>query len=327
MTTPFDAVLLLSFGGPEGPDDVLPFLRNVVAGRNIPDERLAAVAEHYHHFGGVSPINDHCRTLRDALSQALTECGPALPVYWGNRNWHPMLGDTLRQMAADGVQHAVVVPTSAFGSYSGCRRYREDLDGASFPGAPRLTKLRPYADTVGFREAQKARIDDALREVPDARLLFTAHSIPTASAAGAPYEAQLRAVAADLAGERPWELVWQSRSGPPQVPWLEPDVLDHLRAASPEEAIVLVPLGFLSDHMEVAWDLDVEVRDLAAERGLRLIRAGTVGSHPAFVEALRGLIDQADERERWPEFRGCHPGCCPAPRRGSRPARPGAAGT
>jgi ferrochelatase len=328
MTTPFDAVLLLSFGGPEGPDDVMPFLRNVVRGRGVPDERLAVVAEHYHHFGGVSPINDQCRSFKAALEQALAERGPALPVYWGNRNWHPMLADAVQQMVADGVQHAAVVATSAFGSYSGCRRYREDLAGVDVEGAPQMTKLRPYADTEGFRTAQQARIDEALAQAPDARLVFTAHSIPTASAAGAPYEQQLRAVAASLAGDREWELVWQSRSGPPQVPWLEPDILDHLEATKDDpRPVVAVPLGFLSDHMEVVWDLDTEAADKAEELGIRWIRAGTVGDHPAFVEQIRQLIEDADQRERWPQFEGCYEGCCPKPQRPKRPSgRPGGAG-
>lgn len=306
MSSPFDAILVLSFGGPEGPDDVLPFLRNVTRGRNVPDERLAVVAEQYALFGGVSPINDQCRELIAALEAELAATGIDLPVYWGNRNWHPVLTETVARMAADGIERALVFTTSAFGSYSGCRQYREDLDRARAevgPTAPELRKLRLYYNHPGFIEPLAAnlraaagpdRIDDGGH-----RLVFSAHSIPESMAATCSYPAQLaeaaRLVAEGAAlGDAGWDLVYQSRSGPPTVPWLEPDVNDHLEdlAAKGITAVTLVPVGFISDHMEVLYDLDTQAAATAARLGIDLRRVPTVGAHPRFVAMIRELIEE-----------------------------------
>jgi ferrochelatase len=319
----FDALLIVSFGGPEQPDEVMPFLRRVVAGRGVPDERLAAVAAHYQHFGGASPLPAQVRALKAALEPLLD----GVPVYIGHRNGPPFLEDTVRRLRDDGVRSAAAFVTSAFGSPPGCRRYQDDIDRAlaAVPGAPTIHKLPLLHDRRGFLQAQADRIAEVL-PAGGARLLFTAHSIPTAMAATSPYEGQLRAAAAWLA-ERfglPWELVWQSRSGPPRVPWLEPDVCDRLRQLSDsEQPVVLVPLGFLSDHMEVRYDLDVEARDVAREVGITLLRAGTVGTHPRFVELIRDLLLEAAGQgtaERVPGLApwDCPTDCCPAVRPGRR---------
>lgn len=331
----YDALLVLSFGGPEGPDEVMPFLENVTRGRGVPRERLLEVAEHYHHLGGVSPINAQVRALIAALEADLREHGIALPIYWGNRNWHPLLGETVQRMRDDGVQSALALVTSAFGSYSGCRQYSDDIERARAAlgeGAPRIDKLRLYFDHPGFVEAQTERVRDALASLgpraASARLLFSAHSIPIAMARTSPYEAQLRAICelvARGAGHESWELCWQSRSGPPQVPWLEPDVLDTLSRLASEDhdrPVVLVPVGFTSDHVEVVWDLDHDARARADELGLTLVRAGTVGTHPRFVAGLRELVQEkvAGAPKRALTTLGaahdpCAPGCCPAPQR------------
>jgi protoporphyrin/coproporphyrin ferrochelatase len=303
---PFDALLLLSFGGPEGPDEVMPFLRTVTRGRGVPDSRLAAVAEHYQHFGGVSPINAQNRALLAAVEKDFTEHGIALPLYWGNRNWHPFLADTVRQMRDDGVRRALVLTTSATSSYSGCRQYRENIASAQadVDGAPELVKLRHYFDHPGFVEANADGLRAVLAGRPDARLLFTAHSIPVrmdeaAGPTGRLYTRQQRETARLVAEAvrgpaAQFELVWQSRSDPPQVPWLEPDVNDRLRAlaASGVRSVVVGPTGFVSDHMEVVWDLDTEARRTAAELGLDFARAPTAGTHPAFVAMIRELVQE-----------------------------------
>ncbi|MEU1719728.1 ferrochelatase [Nonomuraea sp. NPDC005692] len=311
----YDALLVLSFGGPEGPDDVLPFLENVVRGRGVPRERLLAVAEHYQGFGGVSPINQQNRELVEAL-------GPVagVPVYWGNRNWHPFGEDTVRRMASDGVRRAAVFATSAFAGYSSCRQYYEDIARISVEGGPELIKMRHFGDHPGFVAAMADHTRQALERLgrDDARLVFTAHSIPvsmaeTAGPSGGLYESQLRRSAElvnqALGRDEPWHLVWQSRSGPPQVPWLEPDVCDFLRKTD-AGSVVLVPIGFVSDHMEVVYDLDTEARQVAAELGLPMERAATAGTHPAFVRMVRELMDE-------PEPVACALTCCP------RPVRPG----
>jgi ferrochelatase len=281
-----DAVLLLSFGGPEGPDDVLPFLENVTRGRNVPAERLEVVAGHYLSvFGGVSPINEQCRALQKALQAEL----PDLPVYWGNRNWHPFVHDTQAQMVRDGIQHAAVVVTSAFPSYSGCRQYQEDL-----APEPTWSKLRHYYAEEGFLAPMRRNVEAV--GLPDARLVFTAHSIPLSMAAcagpdGDAYVATLRVACAAVAGDRPWDLVFQSRSGPPHVPWLEPDVGDHLLALYGDglrEAVV-VPIGFTSDHVEVVYDLDVQLPAQLPD-DLVVRRAATVGTDPEFVALLARLV-------------------------------------
>jgi ferrochelatase len=308
---PADAFLLLSFGGPEGPDDVMPFLRNVTRGRGIPDDRLLAVAEHYRHFGGVSPINDQNRALLAALGEEFDRAGIDLPIYWGNRNWHPFVEDTVRQMREDGIRRALVLATSATSSFSGCRQYRNDLARAreaAGADAPELVKLRHFFDHPGFVAANADAVRAALTSLPDelrgrARLVFTAHSIPAAmndasgpGADGLYARQQLetaRLVARDVRGPgAEFDLVWQSRSGPPSVPWLEPDVNDHLRtlAAGGVTAVVLSPTGFVSDHVEVRWDLDEEARETAAELGLAFARAATAGTHPAFVASLVELL-------------------------------------
>ena len=337
---PFDAVLLLSFGGPEGPDDVLPFLENVTRGRGIPRERLEEVGKHYFLFGGVSPINSQCRELLGALRAELERAGPALPVYWGNRNWHPMLAATVRQMADDGIRRVVAVATSAYSSYSACRQYLDDIDAARAAlgaRAPAIEKLPPFWNHPGFIETMAANTRAALArmDTPPAktRLVFTAHSIPTAMAATCDYEIELREAAA-LVAERVsprnappgWDLVFQSRSGPPTQPWLEPDVCDHLRQLRDGgvEGVVVVPIGFVADHMEVKYDLDTQARAVADEVGLRMERALAVGAAPSFVAALRELIACHVEGRTPPALgtRGprpfpCRPGCCAyTPQRG-----------
>ncbi|MEV6967078.1 ferrochelatase [Hamadaea sp. NPDC051192] len=352
---PVDAFLLLSFGGPEGPDDVMPFLRNVTAGRGVPEERLLEVAEHYQHFGGVSPINEQNRALLRAIEADFRDQGVGLPLYWGNRNWQPMLADTLAQMRDDGVEFAVGLATSAYAGYSSCRQYLEDIAAARAkvgPGAPEVVKLPHFYDRPGFVEPHVDAVRAALAKVGPgpARIVFTAHSIPlsmarTAGPAGEGlaeppgvqsaglYEAQLREVAR-LVAERAapdlaWDLVWQSRSGPPQVPWLEPDVNDHLRTVA-EKAVVVSPIGFVSDHLEVIWDLDNEAAATAAELGLAYARAATPGTDPRFVRMITDLVREAtaapqatapsDTRPtpglgRLSAIQTCGAGCCPAPAR------------
>lgn len=307
----YDAVIVVSFGGPERREDVMPFLENVVRGRNVARERLLEVAEHYYHFGGISPANAQIRALIAALVNELNRRGPALPVYWGNRNWHPLLADTVGQMKQDGVGRALAFFTSPYGSYSSCRRYLEALERARTEvgaGAPRIDKLRAYFNHPGFVGAVIQRVREALERLPEPRrsqaeLLLTAHSIPTAMAANCPYEAQLREssrLVAAAVGDNPWHLVYQSRSGPPSQPWLEPDVCEVLEQRGrrrPSADVVIVPIGFISDHMEVVYDLDVEARQVAERCGLNMIRAGTVGTHPSFVSMIRELIvERTSER-------------------------------
>jgi protoporphyrin/coproporphyrin ferrochelatase len=306
-----EALLVLSFGGPEGPDDVMPFLENVTRGRGVPRERLEAVAEHYHHFGGVSPINDQNKALIAAIEADLAAHGVDLPVYWGNRNWAPYVEDTWQQMADDGIEHVYVFATSAYASFSGCRQYHEDVARARAVvpgGGPTAEKLPHYFDRPGFLRANAEALAAALASLPAgdrdaARLVATAHSIPDAMAAvagplGHAYEDELmvsaRAVVDAVAPGRPFDLVWQSRSGPPSVPWLEPDVNDHLRtlAEKGETAVVVFPVGFVSDHLEVIWDLDNEARQTAEELGLAFARAATAGTHPAFVAMVRELVEE-----------------------------------
>ncbi|GAB3680487.1 ferrochelatase [Actinocorallia lasiicapitis] len=287
-----DALLLVSFGGPEGPADVMPFLENVTRGRGVPRARLEKVAEHYHLFGGVSPINQQCRELKAALEAVVD-----VPVYWGNRNWAPFLEGAVAQMAADGVTSAKAFVTSAYSGYSCEGQYLEDLERAraAVPGAPEITKLPVYCLEEGFLApfAESARA--ALERAPGARLVFTAHSVPLAQDGRERYEAELheaaRRVHDAVDPSLGWDLVYQSRSGSPRTPWLEPDICDHLEKLHAEGvgSVVLVPIGFTSDHMEVKYDLDVEARDLAAGLGMTLVRAATPGTHPAFVAMARDL--------------------------------------
>jgi ferrochelatase len=352
----YDAFLLISFGGPEGPDDVMPFLRNVTRGRGIPPERLEAVAEHYYAFGGVSPINQQCRDLITALRADFGDAGLELPIYWGNRNWDPYLADIVATMAADGVQRALAFATSAYSSFSSCRQYLDDIDRAREqvgPGAPRIDKIRRYFNHPGFIEPFAENARAALETLPaglrdGAHLVFTAHSIPGVMAAssgppggadgpGGRYVAELteasRLIAERVGGGRhPWQLVYQSRSGPPSQPWLEPDVLDHLGELSKSGAgaAVIIPVGFVSDHMEVRHDLDTEARETAAELGLPVARAATPWYHPRFAamvtELVRERLDAPDDGDAsqgpqrpalgrmGPSSDVCPPGCCALPR-------------
>ncbi len=306
----YDALLLLSFGGPEKPADVRPFLENVTRGRGVPPERLDEVVEHYLHFGGVSPINRLNRDIIAAIEGEFSSAGIELPVYFGNRNWHPMVEDTVARMRDDGVRSALVFPTSAWGGYSGCRQYHEDVTRAraAVDGAPDLTKLRQYYDHPLMIAAFADAITAARSELPEsqrdgARLVFTAHSVPVAAdATGGPraeggglYSRQVAEAArlcAAAVGAADHDLVWQSRSGPPQVPWLEPDICDHLDAvaAAGASAVIVCPIGFVSDHLEVIWDLDTEARDRAAELGLEFARAGTPGTDPRFAAMVAELV-------------------------------------
>jgi ferrochelatase len=299
--THYDALLVVSFGGPEGMDDVIPFLENVLRGRNVPRERMLQVAHHYEMFGGVSPINQQNRELIAALGRELESNGPPLPIYWGNRNWHPLLPDTLRKMASDGVRNALAFVTSAYSSYSSCRQYLQNIADAQAqvgPTAPRVEKLRVFYNHPLFIQANVDHIREAWAQVNDpesAHLVFTAHSIPESMAANCDYAMQLEQTATLIAQAlniKKWELVYQSRSGSPSQPWLGPDICDHLktlREAGVKE-VVVAPIGFVSDHMEVVYDLDVEARGVAEEIGMNLMRARTAGTHPAFVRMIRELM-------------------------------------
>jgi ferrochelatase len=342
---PYEALLVVSFGGPERSDEVRPFLENVTRGRGVSASRLTEVAGHYLRFGGRSPINDQNRALVAALEQELDRMSLSLPVYWGNRNWHPYLADELARMRNDGVRRAAVFVTSAYSSYSGCRQYREDLASAAAAvgaGAPRMDRLRHCFDHAGFVQANADGVVAALMDLPadvahEARLVYVTHSIPTAMAetsgpAGGAYEAQHRAVAAavtlDVEGRMEarydYDLVYCSRSGPPQVPWLEPDVNDHLKTlAAAVPGVVLAPIGFVSDHMEVVFDLDTEALGTARGLGLPAARAATAGTHPAFVAAICELLIERAAIERGepvvrasvgppgPSHDVCPVGCCP----------------
>lgn len=301
----FDALIVVSFGGPEGMDDVLPFLENVTRGRDVPRERLEEVAHHYELFGGVSPINAQNRALIGALRGELDAHGIDLPIAFGNRNWHPFLADALRDLAAAGSKRALAFFTSAYSSYSGCRQYREDVfraQEAVGPDTPEVMRTRVFYNHPLWIEANADRVRDALGELPPTardgvHLAFTAHSVPLAMARSSRYQEQLEETArlvAEEGGIDDWALVFQSRSGPPQVPWLEPDVLDHLAVTAERGAsgVVVAPIGFISDHLEVLYDLDVEARNAAAQLGLPFARAASAGTHPAFVGMIRELIQE-----------------------------------
>jgi len=336
----YDAFVLLSFGGPEKPDDVMPFLRNVTRGRGVPEERLLEVAEHYYHFDGVSPINQQCRDLLAAIEADFAANGIGLPAYWGNRNWRPMLADTVARMRDDGVTSALGFATSAYGGYSSCRQYWEDIAAARAhvgPGAPAITKLRHFWDHPGFVAPHADAVRAALTTLDPARrgstrIVFTAHSIPMAMATtagpdGGRYTAQLLETAtlvhAAAAPDLPWDLVWQSRSGPPHVPWLSPDINEHLAALAEKDVtdVVVSPIGFVSDHLEVLWDLDNEAAETAAGLGMGYARAATPGTDPRFVAMVRSLVREriADQpRERLgtlPVWDVCPAGCCSSPQR------------
>jgi protoporphyrin/coproporphyrin ferrochelatase len=344
----YDAFLLQSFGGPEGPDDVMPFLENVTRGRGVPRERLAEVAEHYYAFGGISPINQQCRDMLDAIRADFGATGLSLPVYWGNRNWQPYLADTVRAMADDGIRAVIAFATSAYSSYSSCRQYLDDIErareevAATGREAPRIDKIRPYYSNDGFIGPFARATREALASLPsdvrdDARLVFTAHSIPVAMASasgsvsqasggtaqagpGGRYEAELTHAAGliteRLDGPRPWELVFQSRSGPPAQPWLEPDICDHIRALAKDgaPAVVVVPVGFVTDHMEVMHDLDTEAAQVASSLGLAFARAATPGNSPEFASMITSLVGEALDATSGP---GCPADCCRIRRAGS----------
>lgn len=304
--SPYDAILIVSFGGPEGPDDVLPFMENVLRGKNVPRERMIEVSGHYQQFGGVSPINQQCRDLIAALQTELDTHGPHLPIYWGNRNWTPYLKETLEQMKADGVKRAIAFFTSAFSCYSGCRQYRENILEACEQigeGAPRVDKVRMPYNHPGLIETNADHLQQALEKVPEdrraaAKVLFTAHSIPMSMAENCKYERQLTEASrlvAERVGHANWELVYQSRSGPPQQPWLEPDVCDHIEAlheAGGLEDLIILPIGFVSDHMEVMFDLDTEARDVCEKLGVHFVRAATIGTHPRAITMIRELVEE-----------------------------------
>jgi len=359
----YDAVLVVSFGGPEKHEDVIPFLENVLRGRNVPRERMLAVAEHYYHFDGKSPINQQTRDLIAAIKDELAQHGPKLPVYWGNRNWHPMLADTLRQMKNDGIKRALAFVTSVYSSYSGCRQYREDIaraQAAVGEGAPQIDKLRVFFNHPGFLEATEERIKDGLDALAsvkeqekqeskspllakparngapntpaDVQVVYVAHSIPLSMADTSDYVKQLeevRRLASKAIGVSNDALVYQSRSGAPGQPWLEPDILDYLREVKQKNlasAVVIAPISFISDHMEVLYDLDIEARHLCEELQLPMARAKTVGVHPKFIAMIRELIlERTDGAERrasgilGPRQDVCAEDCCPAPQRPMRP--------
>ena len=365
----YDGILLAGFGGPQGQDDVIPFLRNVTRGRGIPDERLEEVAHHYRHFGGVSPINAQNRALKAAIEAELAARGIDLPVYWGNRNWAPYIEEAVQDAASAGDTTLLAIATSAYSSYSSCRQYREDfarvLDATGLAGTVTIDKVRQFFDHPGFVHAFTEGVTTAVREligdgIPAYRIrvLFSTHSIPISDAlrsgprdrdfgGGGAYAAQHEAVAGVVmanvveavpeAAEAGWELVFQSRSGPPTQPWLEPDVCDVIGElpARGVEAVVIVPLGFVSDHMEVLWDLDTEAMDAAQAAGIRAVRTPTPGIDPAFVSGLVDLVverrDGTSVEERphltdlGPWFDVCRPACCENVRAGFRPAVAGVA--
>ena len=342
-TDRYDAVVILSFGGPEGPDDVEPFLANVTVGRDVPPERLAEVANQYQQVGGSSPINDQCRRLQAALAERLAAAGHNLPVYWGNRNWAPYVADTVAEMAAAGHGRVLAVAMSAYSSYSGCRQYLEDIAAARAAvgsAAPVIDKVRAYYDHPGFVEPFADSVIEARRSLPtklqpEASLVFTAHSIPRSMAAACAYVQQLEQTAslvAARAGFNSWTIAWQSRSGPPSVPWLEPDINDHLNQLASgrsggTRAVVLAPIGFVTDHMEIVWDLDVTASATAADLGISLVRATTPGTgpDPRFVAMWQELIEERLDPARPRRALGrlgtradrCPADCCPS----GRPAR------
>src|SRR5262245_3318920 len=335
----YDAFLLVSFGGPERREDVIPFLENVLRGRNVPRERMLEVAEHYYHFGGASPINQQNQALLAALKDEFAAAGLELPLYWGNRNWHPLLPDTLQQMKVGGVRRVIAFFTSAFSSYSGCRQYLDNIAAAQQAvgdGAPAVDKLRAFFNHPGFIEPMVERTREALAEIPGERrsaahLIFTAHSIPLAMAQNCQYEAQFREssrLVAEALGHANWQLAYQSRSGPPSQPWLGPDIGEALGKIAKEGAgrghrsgdVVVVPIGFISDHLEVLYDLDEEARHKAEALGLHFLRAGTAGTHPRFVRMIRELVDERINETAsrptvgtlGPSHDLCAPECCPS---------------
>jgi len=339
LPTDYDALLIVGFGGPERTEDVIPFLENVTRGRNIPRERLLAVAEHYYHFGGKSPINDQVRALIAALGPELQRRGVMLPIAWGNRNWHPFLADTMRELTESGARRVLALVLAAYSSYSTCRQYLEDIErarGVAGAQAMEVAKIRVFFNHPGFIAANVEHLREALAKIPldrraQARVAFTAHSIPMSMAETSRYAEQLKEACRlvceqlEIPASR-WALVYQSRSGRPSDPWLDPDICDHLAALSGESVadVVLLPIGFLSDHLEVLYDLDVEALEKGQQLGLNLVRAATVGTHPRFVAALADLIEERMNQsmpraaigQYGPSPDICPADCCPPPRRG-----------
>jgi len=338
---PVDSILIVSFGGPEGMEDVMPFLENVLRGKNVPHERMLEVSEHYKQFGGVSPINEQCRELITAVEIEVKRRNLDLPIYWGNRNWHPLLTDTLGTMATDGRKRAIAFFTSMFSCYSGCRQYRENLAAAQNAvgdNAPKIEKIRKGFNHPDFIAAQKDCLEQALNQLPaevrnETLVVFCAHSIPKTMADNSRYEEQLRESArlvCEAANHGPWELAFQSRSGPPQQPWLEPDICERIEQLHIEwgiKYIVVQPLGFISDHMEVLYDLDHEAADLCKEKGIQFVRAATVGVHPRFVSMIVDLIEERLSLDTGRPFVGsygpshdlCPLNCCLYPQTSRRP--------
>ncbi|HIQ21249.1 MAG TPA: ferrochelatase [Planctomycetes bacterium] len=335
MAASYDAFLLISFGGPDRGEDVVPFLENVTRDKRVSAERLREVAEHYYHFGGISPLNEENRALLRAVIQELNTHGPQLPAYWGNRYWHPLLVDTVRQMAEDGIRRAVAFVTSAFGSHAGCRQYLEAIQRARQAvgaGAPEIDKLRLFYNHPGFVEAMADRVQEALGQIPErrreaSRLVYTAHSLPVAMASRCEYVDQLREacrLVSERVGRAQWDLAFQSRGGPPDQAWLEPEVGQQLfqLARCGVADVVVVPIGFLAEHIEVLYDLDVEAAGLCDQLGLNMVRCRTVGAHPCFVRMIRQLIVERISDDptrlalgaRGPAPDVCPPGCCPSVR-------------
>jgi ferrochelatase len=344
-SVPIDSILIVSFGGPEGPDDVLPFLENVLRGKNVPRERMLEVAEHYHHFGGISPINEQCRKLIACVRAECDRRGIALPIYWGNRNWNPMLDATMKEMTRAGCRRSIAFFTSMFSCYSGCRQYRENLASAMLAvgeSAPIVEKTRMGFNHPKFIEAQRDCLLEALSRIPEperaeTKVLFCAHSIPKSMADHSRYEEQLREASrlvCEAANQQNWELAFQSRSGPPQQPWLEPDVCDRIEQMAHESKpkhLIVQPLGFISDHMEVLYDLDEEAAAKCKELGIQFVRAATVGIHPQFVSMVVDLIEErlrpGTERPYvgvyGPSHDVCPANCCLYPQTGRPRPAPG----
>lgn len=305
----YDALLFVSFGGPEGPEDVIPFLENVLRGKPVPRERMLEVAEHYYHFGGISPINQQNRDLIEAIQTELKNQQITLPIYWGNRNWHPMLSDTLLEMQKDGIKRALVFVTSAYSSYSGCRQYRENIEEAKSSltdEIPETDKIRVFYNHPGFVNTIADLLIKSLNEFDqparqNATILFTAHSIPDSMATNCSYASQLLETARlvmQRVGDNPWHLVYQSRSGPPTQPWLEPDVCDFiedLNGNKKPDHLAVVPIGFISDHMEVMFDLDIEAKEICEKLGIKMVRVPTVGTNPQFIKMIVELIRERTE--------------------------------
>ncbi|MGI9260277.1 MAG: ferrochelatase [Gammaproteobacteria bacterium] len=344
----YDALLIVSFGGPEGPDDVMPFLDNVLKGLPVKPEAKQGIARRYQRFGGVSPINGETRMFIDALKAELAAHDIELPVYWGNRNWHPMLTDTLAEMQSSGISRVLAHVTSTFSSYSGCRKYREDLYEAcaDLDNPPAIDKLRLGYNHPGFIEAMADRVRHAVAELPEksraeAPLMFTAHSLPVPMAENANYVEQLAEacrLVAEEAGCDNWSLCYQSNNASYGVPWLEPDINDVIRGMSEggTTAMVVAPIGFVCDHMEVVLDLDVEAQATAQEAGVTMVRAATVGTHPAYIGMIRELIEErlhpgTEKRalgKLGPSHDVCPPDCCLSGRPGDpKPSLCGSDGT